>query len=280
MTAICAIVANMQPRVLARGRVGNGGGSRLARGHHAGHACPRADRTVRQATDRIVHVRTRRPHSARGGGRRWTSAHPLVRAYADWHAEHVRTIVACERLTVSCACTLRGNGRYRGDPGRRRTAVRHRHQDLEQRRGFVGLADRRVPARARRGGDQCSRADHPQLPSREPGVLHHHDLENHDQDQRAFINAPKLYRWKEGSKPIEAKGIRFGAKVRPASTSSTARRAGSERPLYTERRTAPPSSGASSTCCSPDAERSSTPPTATAVLDGQRAQRRRHGPQP
>jgi hypothetical protein len=64
-------------------------------------------------------------------------------------------------------------------------------------------------------GVECGRRVIVQLPSREPGVCHQHDLADHAQDQRAFINALKLYRWRESLKPTEPTGprIRFGSKA-------------------------------------------------------------------
>lgn len=230
VTAICAIVANMQ-LAYWRGRVGNAEADRVSREATTLGTLVHAqiERFVKQQTESCMSGPCGR-HPCSGW---WAAmderAIPLVRAYADWHAEHVRTIVACERLTVSRM------HRYAGtvdivailDDDELPSVI-----DIKTSNSVGdswGLQTAAYQLALDEEGTECGRRIILQLPSREPGVLHHHDLENHDQDQRAFINALKLYRWKEGQKPIEAKGprIRFGAR-RPAGSDRQHREEGGQ----------------------------------------------------
>lgn len=200
VTAVCAIVANMG-LAYWRGRVGNAEADRISReattlgtkAHKAIELYARSLADWRDAQEDIL---------------------PIVRAYADWHAEHVREVIACEKLTVSRLHKFAGTVDLIAllDDDEQPTVI-----DIKTSNSVSetwGLQTAAYQLALDEEGTECGRRVIVQLPSREPGVCHIHDLLDHDQDQRAFINALKLYRWKENQKPPEAKGprIRFGGR--------------------------------------------------------------------
>ena len=201
VTAICAILANTQ-LAYWRGRVGNA----------------EADRVSREATTLGTRAHKAIELYAREMAD-WRDAQsdilPIVRAYARWHVEHVQKVVACEKLTVSRLHKFAGTVDLVAllDDDTLPTVIDIKTSNsvsdtwgLQTAAYQLALAEEEI---------ECGRRIIVQLPSREPGVCHPHELTGHAQDQRAFINALKLYRWKLDLKPPEPKGprIRFGSRT-------------------------------------------------------------------
>jgi hypothetical protein len=200
VTAICAVLAN-PGLAYWRGRVGNA----------------EADRVSREATGLGTRAHKAIELYAREMAD-WRDAEddirPIVRAYARWHIEHVRAVVACEKLTVSRLHKFAGTvdlvALLDDDPLPTVIDVKTSNSISET----WGLQTAAYQIALGEDEIECGRRVIVQLPSREPGVCHPHDLADDAQDQRAFINALKLYRWRESLKPPEPKGprIRFGGK--------------------------------------------------------------------
>ena len=217
VTSICAIVANMH-LAYWRGRVGNVEADRVSReattlGTYV-HA--QVERYIKQQTESCPAALCGQ-HPCSGW---WAdmnpNAVPLVKAYVGWHDEHVRAVVACERLVVSRLHKFAGTVDLVAvlDDDALPSVI-----DVKTSNSISdswGLQTAAYQLALDEDGIECVRRVIVQLPSKEPGVCHDHELDNHDQDQRAFINALKLYRWKESAKPAEPKGprIRFGT-VKP-----------------------------------------------------------------
>lgn len=200
VTAVCAIVANMG-LAYWRGRVGNAEADRISR----------EATTLGTKAHKAIELYARQMAD-------WRDAQadilPIVRAYAEWHAEHVREVIGCEKLTVSRLRKFAGTvdliALLDDDPLPTVIDIKTSNSVSET----WGLQTAAYQLALDEEGTECGRRVIVQLPSREPGVCHQHDLTNHEQDQRAFINALKLYRWKESQKPPESQGprIRFGGR--------------------------------------------------------------------
>lgn len=214
VTAICAIVAN-EHLAYWRGRIGNAEADRVSReattfGTRAHKAielyvrkrtCGCVDRCPTHPCDRFLAELA-------------APVVPLVEAYIEWHTAHVRAVVACERLTVSRLHKFAGTVDIVAvlDDDQQPSVI-----DIKTSNNVSeswGLQTAGYQIALDEEGIECGRRVIVQLPSKEPGVCHEHDLTNHDQDQRAFINALKLFRWKVSQKPPEVKGprIRFGSR--------------------------------------------------------------------
>jgi hypothetical protein len=201
VTAICAVLANAG-LAYWRGRVGN----------------EEADRVSRKATDLGTRAHKAIELYARDMAH-WRDAQddirPIVQAYARWHMDHVREVVACEKLVVSRVHKFAGTvdlvAVLDDDPSPTVIDIKTSNSISET----WGLQLGAYQLALDEEGLACGRRVIVQLPSREPGVCHQHDLIDHAQDQRAFINALKLYRWRESLKPPEPTGprIRFGSKA-------------------------------------------------------------------
>lgn len=215
VTAICAIVANMG-LAYWRGRVGNAEADRVSR--EATNLGTRAHKAVEQYVKRQTEMCPRGACNEHPCGEWWAAMRddikPLVMAYAEWHGEHVRSIVASEKLTVSRYHKFAGTADLVAilDDDRQPSVIDIKTSNSISETWGLQLAAYQLALDEE--GIECVRRVIVQLPSKEPGVCHQHDLEDHDRDQRAFINALKLYRWKESLKPPEPKGprIRFGGK--------------------------------------------------------------------
>jgi hypothetical protein len=101
VTSICAIVAN---DFLAywRGRVGNAEADRVSR--EATSLGTKAHAAIEQFVKQKTCVCAARCDTQPCNGflaSMTTDIRPIVQAYIDWHHEHVRAIVACEKLVVS-----------------------------------------------------------------------------------------------------------------------------------------------------------------------------------
>lgn len=216
VTSVCAIVAN---DFLAywRGRVGNAEADRVLReattlGTKAHAAiekyvkrktCVCAERCDKQPCDGFLASMT-------------GDILPIVQAYIDWHSEHVRAVVASEKLAVSRLHKFAGTVDLVAvlDDDPLPTVI-----DIKTSNSVSdtwGLQTAAYQLALDEEGIECARRVIVQLPSREPGVCHPHDLEDHEKDQRAFLSALKLYVWKQSLKPAETKGprIRFGGRER------------------------------------------------------------------
>ena len=214
VTAICAIVANMG-LAYWRGRVGNTEADRVSR--EATGLGTRAHKAVERYIRRLTCCCAERCSDQPCGGF-LASLHadivPLVQAYIDWHTEHVRKVIACEKLTVSRLHKYAGTVDLVAvlDDDTLPTVI-----DLKTSNSVSeswGLQTAAYQLALDEEGIECDRRVIVQIPSKEPGVCYPHDLIDADKDQRAFINALKLYRWREGLKPAETPGprIRFGGR--------------------------------------------------------------------
>lgn len=212
VTAVCAIVAN-NGLAYWRGRVGNAEADRVSR--TATDLGTRAHKAIEQYVKRrtcscIEHCDNHPCVGFLASMR--TDILPIVKAYIAWHDEHVRVIVGSEKLSVSRFHKFAGTVDLIAilDDDRQPTVVDIKTSNNVSETWGLQLAAYQIALDEE--GIECSRRVIVQLPSREPGVCYMHELPNHDQDQRAFINALKLYRWKESQKPPEPKGprIRFG----------------------------------------------------------------------
>lgn len=197
VTAVCAIVANTQ-LAYWRGRVGNA----------------EADRVSREATGLGTSLHKAVERLARGDGviGMPDAAWPLFRAYQTWFEEHVRTVLGCEKLAVSRLHKYAGTVDLVAmlDDDEHPTVV-----DLKTSNNISetwGLQLAAYQLALQEEDIECARRVVVQIPSKESGAIYVHDLNDHDRDQRAFINALKLYRWRESRKPPEPQGprIRFG----------------------------------------------------------------------
>lgn len=215
VTAICAIVANVG-LAYWRGRVGNTEADRVSR--EATDLGTRAHKAVEQYVRRITErcssgVCGVHPCPAWWDGMR-ADIRPIVNAYVAWHAEHVRAVIASEKLTVSRLHKFAGTVDLVAvlDDDQAPTVIDIKTSNSVSETWGLQLAAYQLALDEE--GIECGRRVIVQLPSKEPGVCHQHDLNDHDQDQRAFVNALKLYRWKESLKPSEPKGprIRFGVR--------------------------------------------------------------------
>lgn len=212
VTAVCAIVANMG-LAYWRGRVGNTEADRVSR--EATNLGTRAHGAIEQ----FIKRQTERCDCGKSPCSAWWESLnddiiPLVRAYIEWHDEHVRAVVACEKLSVSRVHRFAGTVDLVAvlDDDTSPSVIDLKTSNSVSETWGLQLGAYQIALDEE--GVECRRRLIVQIPSREPGVLHLHELTNHDQDQRAFINALKLYRWKESQKPPETKGprIRFGRK--------------------------------------------------------------------
>lgn len=214
VTSVCAILAN-SGLAYWRGRVGNAEADRVSR--EATTIGKRAHKAielyVKRKTCGCVPLCAEHPCSTFLGSLR-SDVVPIVRAYLDWHAEHVRGVIASEKLAVSRLYKFAGTVDLVAmlDDDDIPTVI-----DIKTSNSVSetwGLQTAAYQLALDEDGIECGRRVIVQLPSREPGVCYPHDLNDHVHDQRAFINALKLYRWREGLKPIEPKGprIRFGGK--------------------------------------------------------------------
>lgn len=209
VTAICAIVAN-EHLAYWRGRVGNDEANRVSR--EATQLGTRAHKAIelfvkQQACRCSAPCSNQLCHG-------WLASlgddiRPLVMAYVEWHQEHVRTVVACERLTVSRLHKFAGTVDIVAvlDGDDRPTVIDVKTSNSVS--NTWGLQTAAYQLALDEEGVECGRRVIVQLPSKEPGVCHQHDLDDADKDQRAFVNALKLWRWKEGLKPPEPKGPRI-----------------------------------------------------------------------
>lgn len=214
VTAICAIMANMG-LAYWRGRVGNAEADRVSR--EATGLGTRAHKAVelyaKRQTCGCAAGCSEQP-CAEFFARMQADIRPLVQAYIEWHEEHVRAVIACEKLTVSRLHKYAGTvdlvAVLDDDPWPTVIDVKTSNSISET----WGLQLAAYQLALDEEGIECGRRLIVQLPSKEPGVCHTHELEDADKDQRAFINALKLYRWKETLKPPEPKGprIRFGGR--------------------------------------------------------------------
>lgn len=213
VTAVCAVMAN-SGLAYWRGRVGNAEADRISR--EATDLGTRAHKAVEQFVKRETErcgpaACDNHPCPGWWEGMR-TDILPIVRAYVTWHAEHVRAIVASEKLSVSRLHKFAGTVDLVAvlDDDTTPTVI-----DIKTSNSVSetwGLQTAAYQLALDEEGIECGRRLIVQLPSKEPGACYAHDLTDHDQDQRAFINALKLYRWRESQKPPEPKGprIRFG----------------------------------------------------------------------
>lgn len=214
VTSVCAIVAN-DYLAYWRGRVGNAEADRVSReatqlGTRAHEAI---ERYVKRKTCVCADGCNDQPCSgfmeSLGG-----DITRIVQAYIDWHAEHVRAVVASERLAVSRLHKFAGTvdlvAVLDSDPLPTVIDIKTSNSVSET----WGLQTAAYQLALDEDGIECGRRVIVQLPSREPGVCHQHALDDHEKDQRAFLNALKLYVWKQSLKPAEPKGprIRFGNK--------------------------------------------------------------------
>ena len=216
VTSICAIVAN---DFLAywRGRVGNAEADRVSR--EATTLGTRAHAAIEQFIKRKTCMCAPRCNDEPCDGfleAMPTNVRPIVQAYIDWHGEHVRAIVACEKLTVSRLHKFAGTVDIVAvlDDDKLPSVVDIKTSNSVSDTWGLQLAAYQLSLDEE--GIECERRVIVQLPSREPGVCHQHDLADHEKDQRAFLNALKLYAWKKNLKPSEPKGprIRFAQKGR------------------------------------------------------------------
>lgn len=197
VTAICAIVAN-SGLAYWRGRVGNA----------------EADRVSREATGLGTSLHKAAERLARGDNviGMPDAAWPLFRAYRAWFKEHVRTVIGCEKLAVSRLHRFAGTVDLIAllDDDERPSVIDLKTSNSVSETWGLQLAAYQLALDE--SDIECARRVIVQIPSKEAGALYVHDLNDHDHDQRAFINALKLYRWKETQKPPEPKGprIRFG----------------------------------------------------------------------
>lgn len=212
VTSICAIVAN---DFLAywRGRVGNAEADRVSR--EATSLGTKAHAAIEQFVKRKTCVCAARCDNQPCIGflaSMTTDIRPIVQAYIDWHHEHVRAVVACEKLVVSRLHKFAGTADIVAvlDDDELPTVVDIKTSNSISDTWGLQLAAYQLALDEE--GIECQRRVIVQLPSREPGVCHQHDLADHEKDQRAFLNALKLYAWKQSLKPAEPKGprIRFG----------------------------------------------------------------------
>jgi hypothetical protein len=214
VTSICNIMAN-NGLAYWRGRVGNAEADRVSReatdlGTRAHKA---VEQYVRSMTCRCVEPCANHPCGGFLAGLR-SDIVPLVQAYIDWHGEHVTRFVASEKLTVSRHHKFAGTADLIAflDDDERPSVIDIKTSNSVSESWGLQLAAYQIALDEE--GIECGRRVIVQLPSKEPGVCHQHDLKDQDRDQRAFINALKLYRWREGLKPSEPKGprIRFGGR--------------------------------------------------------------------
>jgi hypothetical protein len=201
VTAVCAIVAN-EYLAYWRGRVGNDEANRISR------EATTLGTKLHKALERINEGGTA-PYDA--------SIDALVQAYRAWFLEHVRSVAACEQLAVSRLHKYAGTvdlvAYLDDDP--LPTVIDMKTSNSVS--NSWGLQTAAYQLALDEGGLTCGQRMIVQIPSREPGALYTHLLDDHDRDQRAFLNALKLYRWRESLKPPEQQGprIRFnGATAR------------------------------------------------------------------
>lgn len=212
VTAICAVLAN-SGLAYWRGRVGNTEADRVSR--EATTLGTRAHKAielyVKQRTCGCTPPCAEQP-CAEYFEQLGPTVRPIVQAYVGWHSEHVREVVACERLTVSRLHKYAGTVDLVAvlDDDMRPSVVDFKTSNRVSE--SWGLQTAAYQLALDEEGIECDRRVIVQLPSKEPGVCHQHDMADADRDQRAFINALKLYRWRETLKPPEPKGprIRFG----------------------------------------------------------------------
>ncbi len=214
VTTICAIVAN-EELAYWRGRVGNTEADRVSReatgiGKRA-HALIEAY-AKRRACDHVP-MCPELP-CAEWWERMALDVHPLVRAYVEWHDEHVRAVVAVEKLTISRLHKFAGTVDQVAfiDDDRQSSVIDIKTSNNAS--ASWGLQTAAYQLALDEEDIECGRRLILQLPSKEPGAIYVHDLVNHEQDQRAFLNALKLYRWKLTQQPPQPTGprIRFGGR--------------------------------------------------------------------
>lgn len=209
VTTVCAIMAN-NGLAFWRGRVGNVEADRISR--EAMDLGTRAHKAVEQFVKRQTCCCAERCENQPCIGflaSMRTDIVPIVEAYIHWHAEHVRAIVASEKLSVSRLHKFAGTVDLVAvlDDDETPTVI-----DIKTSNSVSetwGLQTAAYQLALDEEGIECARRVIVQLPSKEPGVCYAHDLTDHDRDQRAFINALKLYKWRESLKPPEPKGPRI-----------------------------------------------------------------------
>lgn len=193
VTAVCAIVSNAQ-LAYWRGRVGN----------------TEADRVSREATTLGTKVHKALEHINQGGSTPYdASIDVLVEAYRAWFREHVRSVAACERLTVSRLHKYAGTVdlvAYLDDDSEPTVIDMKTSNSISDSWGLQTAA---YQLALEEEGLSCAQRLIVQIPSREPGALYTHALDDDERDQRAFINALRLYRWRESLKPPEQSGPRI-----------------------------------------------------------------------
>lgn len=197
VTSVCAIVANMG-LAYWRGRVGNA----------------EADRVSREATGLGTGLHKAAEQLAKGRDviSMPDAAWPLFRTYQEWFKEHVRSVIGCEHLAVSRLHKFAGTVDLIAmlDDDETPSVIDLKTSNSVSETWGLQLAAYQIALDE--NDIECARRVIVQLPSKEPGAIYIHDLPDADKDQRAFINALKLYRWKESQKPPEPQGprIRFG----------------------------------------------------------------------
>lgn len=213
VTAICAIVANMG-LAYWRGRVGNTEADRVSReATELGTRAHKAiEQFIRRKTERCTPTACGEHPCAAWWQAMKADVSPIVRAYTEWHGEHVRAVVACEKLTVSRLHKFAGTVDLVAvlDDDVRPTVIDFKTSNSVS--DSWGLQTAAYQLALEEEGIECERRVIIQLPSKEPGACYPHEMQDADKDQRAFINALKLYRWKDNLKPSEPFGprIRFG----------------------------------------------------------------------
>ncbi len=214
VTAVCAVLGN-DYLAYWRGRIGNDEADRVSR--EATGLGTRVHRAVEQYAKR----RTCAPDCACGNhpcADWWVGMEGdvsrIVAAYVEWHTEHVRAVVASEKLVVSRLHRFAGTADLVAilDDDDHPTVVDVKTSNSISDAWGLQLAAYQLALEEE--GIECGRRVIVQLPSKEPGVHYAHDLADHERDQRAFLNALRLWKWRDGLKKSEPQGprIRFGRK--------------------------------------------------------------------
>lgn len=166
-----------------------------------------ADRISREATDHGTAIHALVEQINRGNrGPFGEPADSIVKPYIDWYDEHVRCVIAAERLCVSrrfkYAGTADGVVILKGDTDATVIDLKTSKTDLSQHEWALQLA---AYSLALEEDDiDAPRRIILRIPKAELGMLYSLELPQDDleRDQRAFLNVLKIFNWFQDAGPV------------------------------------------------------------------------------
>ncbi len=134
---------------------------------------------------------------------------PFVTAYLRWFRAHVDRVLAAEALVISRAHRYAGTADLvavlRGDT--QPTVVDIKTSNSVGGEWPLQLAAYRLALAEE--GIACTRRMIVRLPSRTPGTLETHEFDEHERDERGFLNCLHLWRWRMGPRAEQPSAMRI-----------------------------------------------------------------------